>query len=114
MNRVSVSLNDEHVEALSEFQEAHDFSSRSEAVRQLFAKYEELQADHEELNATCESLRKEVERLKREKRLILEEREEKDELMRYVKEERTAEQRWREAGLGTRIRWKIFGMDRDE
>jgi hypothetical protein len=31
----------------------------------------------------------------------------------YVEQERTAEQQWREAGLGTRLKWKLFGMDAD-
>jgi hypothetical protein len=35
-------------------------------------------------------------------------------LVRYVEQERTVEQQWREAGLWTRAKWKIFGMDTDE
>lgn len=112
--RVTVSLGDDHLEALADFEDAHGVDSRSEAVRLLLDEYEELQADYEELNTQCEGLQNEVERLKREKRLILEEREEKQELMEYVEDERTAEQRWREAGLTTRLRWKVFGMDRDD
>ena len=45
---------------------------------------------------------------------MLEQREEHTELVRYVQEERTAEQRWREAGIGTRLKWRLFGMDTDD
>ncbi len=112
--RVTVSLGDEHLKALADFKDAHGVESRSEAVRLLLDEYEALQRDYEELNTAYEELETEAERLKREKRLILEERDEKQELIRFVEEERTAEQRWREAGLATRIRWKLFGMDPDE
>jgi len=114
MKRVTVSLEDKHHSALEEFQEAHDLDSRSEAVRRLLEEYEALQGAYEELNTDYEELQTEADRLKREKRLILEEREEKAELVEYVEAERTAEQRWREADLATRVRWKLFGMDTDE
>jgi len=112
--RVTVSLGDDHLEALADFEDAHGVDSRSEAVRLLLDEYEDLRREYEELNTAYEELQNEAERLKREKRLILEEREEKQELIRYVEDERSAEQRWREADLATRVRWKLFGMDRDE
>lgn len=111
MKRVTVSLEDEHVEAIDEFQEANDLDSTSEAVRRLIDAYEDLQRDYENLHTQYEGLQADVERLQNEKRLILEDREEKNELIEYVEEERTVEQRWREAGLTTRVRWKLFGMD---
>ena len=111
MKRVTVSLEEEHVETIDDFQEANDLDSTSEAVRRLLDAYEDLQTDYEDLHTDYEELQTEVERVKNEKRLILEEREEKNELVEYVEEERTVEQRWREAGLATRLRWKVFGMD---
>ena len=111
MKRVTVSLEEEHIEAIDDFQDTHDLDSTSEAVRRLLDSYEELRADYEELHTDYEEAQNEVERLKNEKRLILEDRQEKQELVEYVEEERTAEQRWREAGLTTRLRWKVFGMD---
>ena len=111
MKRVTVSLEEEYVEAIEEFQEANDLDSRSEAVRRLLDAYEDLNADYEELHKQYEEAQTEAERLRNEKRLILKDREEKQELVEYVEEERTVEQRWREAGLATRLRWKVFGMD---
>ena len=111
MKRVTVSREEEYVEAIEEFQEANDLDSRSEAVRRLLDAYEDLNADYEELHKQYEEAQTEAERLRNEKRLILKDREEKQELVEYVEEERTVEQRWREAGLTTRLRWKLFGMD---
>ena len=111
MKRVTVSVEEEHVETIDDFQEANDLDSRSEAVRRLLDAYEDLQTDYEDLHTQYEELQTDVERLRNEKRLILEDREEKQELVEYVEEERTVEQRWREAGLTTRLRWKLFGMD---
>jgi transposase len=50
-------------------------------------------------------LAQEVERLTRERRQLLEQREEHDELVRYVDDELS----YREKGLFTRIRWWLFG-----
>ena len=46
--------------------------------------------------------------------MILEQREEHTELVKYVQDERTAEQKWREAGIGQRLKWRLFGMDTDD
>lgn len=118
MKRLTVSLEPEHIDRLDDLQDEHDVDSRSAALRRLFAEYEELQAEYEELNTEYEDLQTELERARRERRQLLEQREEHQELARYVQDERTAEQRWREASLATRIRWRLTGMpsddDRDE
>lgn len=59
----------------------------------------------ERLREEVDELQTEVERLRNEKRLILEEREEKNELARYVEEEQT----WRQAGIITRTKWWLYG-----
>jgi predicted nucleic acid-binding Zn-ribbon protein len=118
VKRLTVSLELEQIERLDELQAEHDVDSRSAALRRLFQEYEELQAEYEELKNEYEELETEVERARRERRQLLEQREEHQELARYVADERTAEQRWREASLATRIRWRLTGMpsddDRDE
>jgi hypothetical protein len=55
-----------------------------------------------------DELEQKAERLEREKQLILEDREERNELVRYVEDELT----YREAGLSKRVRWWLFGRDR--
>jgi metal-responsive CopG/Arc/MetJ family transcriptional regulator len=114
MKKVTFSLEEEQLEAVDEFQEEHDISSRSEAVRRLIGEYEELQRQYEELHTEYEQLETELEHERDRNRMILEQREEHDELVRYVEEERSAEQRWREAGIGQRIKWRLFGMDSEE
>jgi metal-responsive CopG/Arc/MetJ family transcriptional regulator len=114
MKKVSVSLEESHVEAIDDRQESEEISSRSEALRAILDGYEELQQEYEDLRTEYEDLETELERVKNEKRLILEDREEKQELVKYVEDERTAEQKWREAGLGTKLKWKVFGMDNDD
>ena len=114
MKKVTFSLEEEQLEALEEFQEEHDISSRSKALRRFIEEYEELQGRYEELHTEYEQLETEVERQRNRNQLILEQREEHTELVEYVQEERSAEQRWREAGIGQRLKWRLFGMDTDD
>ncbi len=114
MKRLTVSLEPEQIDRLDAIQDEHDVDSRSAALRRLFDEYEQLQAEYEELNTTCEELETELERARRERRQLLEQREEHQELARYVQDERTAEQRWRQASLATRIRWRLTGMPSDD
>ena len=106
MGRITFTADEQHEKVVESVQAEKDVESKSEAIRKCISRYEELQHEVDELET-------EVNRLKNEKRLILEDREEKAELVNYVEQERTAEQQWREAGLGTRLKWKLFGMDSD-
>lgn len=114
MKRLTVSLEPEQIERLDELQDEQDVDSRSAAIRRLFAEYDELQAEYERLNTEYEEVQTELERARRERRQLLEQREEHRELARYVEDERTAEQRWRQASLTTRLRWKLTGMPDDD
>jgi metal-responsive CopG/Arc/MetJ family transcriptional regulator len=114
MKRLTVSLESEQVDRLDEIQAEHDVDSRSAALRRLFQMYERKQAEYEELNTEYEELQTEVERARRERRQLLEQREEHQELAKYVEDERTAEQRWRQASLTTRLRWRLTGMPSDD
>ena len=113
MQRITVSLESEQIHRLDELQDEHDVDSRSAALRRLFAEYEEIQKEYEELMSEYEEVQTELERARRERRQLLEQREEHQELAKYVKSERTAEQRWREASLTTRLRWRLTGMPLD-
>ena len=68
--------------------------NRSEAMRMIIQRYSEQS-----------ELAEEVERLNRERRQLLAQREEHDELVRYVDDELS----YRENGLLTRARWWLFG-----
>ena len=125
--RTSVSLSDElssYVDEVSSSAGENDAEAICETIRhakaqddrvdELESRIDELRAELDERDARIDELQTDVERLQNEKQLILDERDQKQELMRYVENERTAEQRWREAGLGQRIKWRLFGMDTDE
>lgn len=106
--RATVRLSDalaSHVDAVRHDSETSD----AEAVRECIRRSRRL----DDVEARVDELEAEVERLKREKRLILEEREEKAELVRYAEDERTAAQRRREASVVERAKWWLFGEDRD-
>lgn len=55
----------------------------------------------------ADELRRKNERLRNEKRALVSQREEHTELVRYVEDE----QRYRQAGIVTRLRWWLRGMD---
>lgn len=114
MKRITVSLEPEQIDRLDELQDEHDVDSRSAAIRRLFDEYERSQAEYEELKNEYEEVQTELERARRERRQLLEQREQHQELVRYAKNERTAEQRWRQASLTTRLRWRLTGMPSDD
>jgi Arc/MetJ-type ribon-helix-helix transcriptional regulator len=87
--------------ANEELREQRD--DRNERISELESEVASLQDDLEEAQ-------RDVERLQNEKREILAAREENQELRKYVEDERTSQQRWREAGLATRMKWRLFGM----
>lgn len=114
MQKVSVSLSDDHVDRLETRQEQGDAGSRSEALRQIFDEYDELHTECEHLRTRCEELETELERVRNEKRLLLEERDEKAELVKYVEQERDLQERRQErrsAPAWKRARWWLFGRD---
>ena len=68
----------------------------------------------DEYEKQIEELEREIERTHREKRLVLEQREEHTELVNTVKEEQSLAKRKAEAGLWTKTKWALFGMNTDE
>lgn len=118
--RTSVSLNDELSSYVDEVASSVG-ENNAEAIRETVRhakkqddRIETLEAENERLSDRVDELEAELERVKREKRLILEDREEKQELVRYVEDERTFEQKWRKAGFTTRVKWRLFGMDDED
>jgi metal-responsive CopG/Arc/MetJ family transcriptional regulator len=109
MRQITIRLPEEEIESLDEEAEEADVS-RSEYVRDVIRSRKE----HEELRNEVDELREEVERQKRERRQLLEQRDEHQELVAVVQEEKSIEERWRQADLMTRARWKIFGMPSEE
>lgn len=83
--------------------------SKSEVIRKRLNDLDDAEKLQRELQANLDELQTENERLKREKRQILEQRQENKELQRYVEDELS----YREAGLGTRMKWWLFGKGKD-
>jgi len=110
MGRITFTAQEQHEDIISAVEDEADVDSRAEAVRQCISRYENLQQSEEDLKQEVEQLQQTVERLQNEKRLILENREEKKELARYVEDKRSREERWDEASMTTRLKWKVFGM----
>lgn len=116
MEQITVRIPEHTLEELDHEAEAEGgVASRSEYIRQIIDQRndDESEAELERLRDEVADLERDVERLQNEKQLILQEREEKAELAAYVEEERSAEQRWRQAGLGTKLKWRVFGMPED-
>ncbi|MDS0243948.1 MULTISPECIES: hypothetical protein [unclassified Haloferax] len=102
--RVSVVLHDHHVDVLAEVEDDddRDVRSRSEAVRAIIDEWDELRSE-------CEELRTENERLHNRIMNLIDDRKEKQELVRFVDEE----ERRRNAPAWTRAKWWLFGRDED-
>lgn len=95
MSRLTISLNDAEEAIIDEkVGDGGEYDSKSEFVRSCIQAHTEV-----------EELEQQVERLEREKRMILEQREEADEIKRYVEEERS----WRSAPVTKRVKWWVFG-----
>ena len=97
MDTLTIRLPTETLEDISDEAERRGLS-KSEVIRERLN-------ENAELRAECDRLQTECDRLRNEKRLILEQREETAELVEYVEDELS----YREAGLGTRLKWWMFG-----
>ena len=103
MPRITVSVSDEQADRIEELAgEDGPCSSKSEVMRYFIQRSQE-----------ADELERENERLHRERRQLLDQREERNELVRYAEDQREEEQRareWREKPVWTRIRWWVFGQ----
>lgn len=129
MPRFTISVDDdlnEFVENLAD--EDGPYSSKSKAAAALLAEARELREseydDIDELFATAdrvEDLEDELEHqearaddLRRQLKAANAKNDRMQELANYVEDERRVEQQWREAGLLTKTKWRLFGMPLDE
>lgn len=92
--------------------ESGEYESPADAMEELMnhhdtlhAKMQDMEMTIEDLHAEIEALETDIDRLQNEKQLILQQREENKELARYVEDELS----YREASLGTRMKWWLFG-----
>lgn len=110
METLTAKVTEDQLAEIQAYADEECGGNRSQAIRELLDRgvaYDDLEA---ELGAT-------EARLKDLRRQLAEVRSHEDnvqELVEYVQEERSAEQRWREAGVLTRAKWRIVGMPSDE
>jgi len=117
--RTSVSLDTELASYVREVASSVD-DNNAEAIRDALRhgreqadRAAELEAETERLRQRIDDLEAERDRLQAEKQEVLEQREEQTELVEYVQQERAVERQWREAGLATRMKWRVLGMPTD-
>lgn len=107
MQKISASVEDRHVEMLDK----HPAGSRSEALREILDEREDLRDRVDDLEDELEHQEARAEDLRRQLREANRHDEDVAELVEYVEDERTVEQRRREASIVTRARWWLTGMD---
>lgn len=103
MENLPAKVPEELLERIEEYADDHHDGNRSEAVRELLRRgleYDEIERDRD--------------RLERQYRQLIERQEERQELVRYVEQERTLEEKRRRAGVVTRAKWWLRGMPDDE
>ena len=94
--------------------------TRSEHLRDVLAsrhaddeRIETLETRIEVLESELDTLETECERLQSEKRQLIADRQATEEVVAYVDAEKEKRDAWESAGLGTRVKWWVFGRDRD-
>lgn len=126
MEQITLRVPENTLESLEGEADEHG-RSRSEHIREVLEsrnEVDELRAEHErevaDLRDKIEDLERELEQrdarlddLRRQLQAANAKDERVQELATYVEEERRVEQRWRQAGLGTKLKWRLFGMPAD-
>ena len=79
--------------------------------KEIRSEYEAKLSDYEQ---SLNKLETEVERLRNEKRTLINDRQEKQELVEYIEEERSLSKQKAQAGAFTRAKWWAFGMPDDD
>ncbi|MFB6232694.1 MAG: hypothetical protein ABEH61_00390 [Haloarculaceae archaeon] len=117
--RTSVSLDTELASYVREVASSVD-DNNAEAIRDALRhgrdqadRVDSLETEAEQLRDRVAELEAERDRLQSEKQQLLEQREQTTELVEYVEQERAVERQWREAGLATRVKWRVLGMPSD-
>jgi tRNA G18 (ribose-2'-O)-methylase SpoU len=111
--RTTVTL-DDALAAYLDAEHAHEDISDAEAVRRAIAHAQHCDERVRELERQLAEAERDLERVQREKRLILDEREEHQDLVRAVEQEQSIQERRAQAGVLTRAKWWLTGMDEEE
>lgn len=102
MPRTTVTLDDDHADILATVRSEHSLDSRAAAVRWCIGRHPELheaESRVHELRTKLEAANSRIDA--------------SNELVRAVEREQTLAERRAKAGLGTKLKWAVFGMDED-
>lgn len=100
--RITVTLREEQVEMIDEMAEDDNlrYDSRSEAVRYLIDRVDDLEDALEEVE-------RDLERVRNEKEVLVDQHQQSQELELYREQQETL----LEASLGQRVKWLVFGKE---
>lgn len=118
--RTSVSLSDELSSYVDETASSAG-ENNAEAIREtirharrLEERVDDLETTVADQEETIERLEATVDRLQTEKRQILDQRVEHQELVRAVEQQQSLKEKRAKAGIFTRAKWWLTGMDEDD
>lgn len=109
MGRVTATIDDDVLEDVDERAEQEHGGNRSAALQELVERgleYDDLQDDLDHERARLEDLRRQLQEVRSREDDV-------DELVRYVETERSLQERRARAGLVTRAKWFLTGMEDD-
>lgn len=110
MEQITLRLRSETIKEVDAEAEEADVS-RAEVLRDAVESRNEHEEEVERLREEVDELRTEVERLRNEKRALIDDREERTELVEYVEQEKTLQEERLEASAVERAKWWLFGRD---
>jgi predicted DNA-binding protein len=127
MEQITLRLPSELLEEVEEEASEHD-TSRSEYLRDVIEsrhepdedaqrtreEAERLREESERLRSELDHLETQLERLRSEKQMILKQREENTELVKWADEQRSLQERRLRASAWDRLKWSLFGMKDSE
>ena len=115
MEQITLRLQEETIEDVEVEAEESDVT-RSEYLRDIIESRDEHAEEVERLREEVNELRTDVERLRSEKRQLIEDREQRADLVEYVEEEKELKELEREARsapVWKRAKWWVVGRDVD-
>ena len=104
---MTVTVDDDLLDELDKRAEKKHDDNRSAAVQELLERgleYDDVVDERDDLEARLEDLRRQL-------ATVRSREDDVDDLVEYVEHERTVQERRARAGLMTRLRWFVSGMD---
>ncbi len=105
--RVTTTLDEKHADYVESVREEQNLDSDAAAVRKCI----ERAREHEYAQQRAAECEQRVEELRDQLAAANSRIDAANEIVRYVEEKKTVEQKRRSAGLATRTKWWLFGMD---